>query len=84
MRGVNQLNSVSRTRSGLGLTSGTSATGMSARRHLPPMTLTEPGGINALAMPAGGRRFERRGGGARRGFFRPDGNGNEPAGPCGV
>lgn len=49
MRGVNQSNRVSRTRSGLGLTSGTSATGMSARRHLPPMTLTEPGGINALA-----------------------------------
>jgi hypothetical protein len=49
MRGVNQSNRVSRTRSGLGLTSGTSATGMSVRRHLPPMTLTEPGGINALA-----------------------------------
>jgi hypothetical protein len=46
MRGVNQSNRVSRTRSGLGHLRYVRDRD---ERAPPPMTLTEPGGINALA-----------------------------------
>ena len=68
----------SRRPSGLGLTRFVRDRDERARRHLPPMTLIEPGGVNAPNGADGGRRFERRRGGARRGFAcRPDGDGDE-------